>query len=263
MKYLLLLICSLFGLSACQEKAGKPEVIDRTASRAQRILDSALVKHGSRQLQQAELRFQFRERAYYMDREGGRYRYERRFSDSTGASVTDVLTNEGFTRLVDGDTVELSEKKAAAYANAVNSVFYFALLPYFLTDEAVQLSYLGQSTLEDQPYEKLRVTFREEGGGKDHEDEYVYWIHQDRHTMDYLAYNYEVDGGGARFRKAYNVRYINGVRFADYINMKPVPETIEVATFDQLYKQNKLKELSRIKTENIELQLKNQVKVEQ
>ena len=69
--------------------------------------------------------------------------------------------------------------------------------------------------------------------------------------MDYLAYNYLTDGGGARFREAYNVRQIKGVRFADYINYEPEPETREVERFDSLYNEGKLKELSRIDTEDV------------
>ena len=71
--------------------------------------------------------------------------------------------------------------------------------------------------------------------------------------MDYLAYNYQVDGGGARFRETYNVRTIDGIRFADYVNYKPVPKTLEVSTFDSLFVNGQLEELSRIDTENVEV----------
>ena len=51
--------------------------------------------------------------------------------------INDILNNSGFKRLIDGDEVELSAKDSAAYANSVNSVHYFALLPYNLKDDAV------------------------------------------------------------------------------------------------------------------------------
>lgn len=36
--------------------------------------------------------------------------------------------------------------------------------------------------------------------------------------MDFLAYEYNVNGGGVLFREAFNSRMIEGMRFQDYIN---------------------------------------------
>ena len=68
--------------------------------------------------------------------------------------------------------------------------------------------------------------------------------------MDYLAYSYEVDGGGVRFREAYNTRKIGGVLFQDYVNYKHLKNT-DVSTFDILFEKGELKELSRIELENV------------
>ncbi|MEN0004759.1 MAG: DUF6503 family protein, partial [Bacteroidota bacterium] len=141
------------------------------------------------------------------------------------------------------------------YSNSVNSVVYFALLPYFLNDGAVQKTYLGEAKLNQRWYHKIKVTFAQEGGGKDFEDEYIYWINKGGYTMDYLAYNYQVNGGGARFRAAYNFRVEKGIRFADYRNMKPLDGSMEVASFDALYEADQLKEVSRIETENVRVDL--------
>jgi hypothetical protein len=130
---------------------------------------------------------------------------------------------------------------------------YFALLPYFLGDKAAQKKYLGATTLNGEPYDKIEVSFQAEGGGKDFEDRYVYWFHRQRHTMDYLAYNYQVDGGGARFRIANNIRTVNGVRFADYLNYKPRTDRSDIESFDQLLSQNELEEVSKVLTENVKV----------
>ena len=97
------------------------------------------------------------------------------------------------------------------------------------------------------------MTFKQEGGGDDFDDEYIYWIHRNRHTVDYLAYSFEVNGGGTRFREAYNVRTVEGIRFADYVNYESTTSDFALENYDQLFEVGKVKELSRIETENIEV----------
>lgn len=91
---------------------------------------------------------------------------------------------------------------ALKYYNSVNSVHYFAYLPQGLNDKAVQKELLGEVVLKGEPYYKVRVTFAQEGGGNDYEDVFIYWFHKQKFTMDYLAYEFHVDGGGMRFREA-------------------------------------------------------------
>jgi len=250
--------------TACQsgDASGQGEASAEEASesrfpdtRAGEIMREVFAAHGSGRLDQSSVRFNFRGRWYEARRDGGQYAYVRTFRDSSGRKVRDVLSNDGFYREIDGERVHLTEKKRAAYSRSVNSVIYFALLPYFLADPAAQMEYLGEARIDGQPYHKIGVTFRRAGGGEDFEDEFVYWFHRDRRTMDYLAYNYQRDGGGARFREAYNVRTIKGVRLADYVNYQPKTETRAVRTFDSLFVNDGLKELSRIELDSIEIQL--------
>lgn len=215
------------------------------------IIDQARIAHGSSVVDSSTIGFDFRGRHYVSQRSGGRFQYERQWTDTTGMAYRDVLTNEGLYRKINGERVPLSAKDSAAYTGSVNSVLYFALLPYYLNDPAVQTQYLGTATLKGEPYQKLKVTFRANGGGADYEDEYIYWFHKDAHTMDYLAYNYQVNGGGARFREAYNVRTVEGLRIADYRNYKPVPHSMEVAVFDSLFEAGQMEQLSLIETENV------------
>lgn len=217
---------------------------------AQAIVDQAIETHGGKRYERFHLSFDFRDRHYTARRDGGRFAYERAFSDSTG-QVRDVLNNEGFFREVNGRKVPLTDKKRQAYAASVNSVIYFILLPYGLNDEAVQKRYAGEARLEGRPYHKIEVTFRQEGGGKDYTDTFVYWIDQERHTVDYLAYTNE----GLRFRKAVNPRFVNGIRFADYLNYesKLYPQA-PVSSLDSLFTAGKLNKLSEIINENVEVE---------
>ncbi|MBX2876867.1 MAG: hypothetical protein KTR30_32415 [Saprospiraceae bacterium] len=252
--YLTFLLGAL--LIACEQavpQAEKTAAVEENP--AQQIIDQCIEKHGGEAYSKMELSFGFRDRTYKGSRIDGQFSYERLLVQEDGTELLDILDNDRLIRKQNGTQIELTAKDSSAYANSVNSVFYFALLPHFLNDPAAIKTYLGTSTIREQPYHKIKVTFQQEGGGKDFEDQFIYWIHQDNYTMDYLAYNYLTDGGGARFREAYNVRTIEGIRFADYINYKPEPDTKEVATFDALFEQGLMKELSRIDTENIEVKL--------
>lgn len=225
------------------EGSGDPESIA--------VIAKAIEAHGGKRLEKHDIEFRFRDRTYKSIRNGGKFRYERIFTDTSGYLVRDVLTNDSFTRYINGEVADITDERKKAFSNSVNSVIYFALLPYFLGDPAVQSAYIGVSTIRGEPYHKIGITFRQEGGGKDFEDEFIYWFHRDRFTMDYMAYNYLTDGGGSRFRKAYNVREIGGIRFADYVNYKHQEETMYIMNFDTLFETGQLDSLSVIETEDI------------
>jgi hypothetical protein len=224
-----------------------------TQPTAQSIVDKAIEQHGGLLYEAVEVTFDFRDRHYVLIHNQGDFQYERHFKDSTGA-IKDVLSNEGFTRYLNSVDITDTVKKAAAYSRSVNSVAYFALLPYRLNDPAVQKELLGTVEIKGEPYHKIKVTFNQEGGGEDFEDQFIYWIHQDNHTMDYLAYLYYTDGGGKRFRAPYNQRVVNGLRFADYENYKQVSTDVDLIKYDSLYEQNQLELLSRIELKNLKVE---------
>ncbi|MFN7115632.1 MAG: DUF6503 family protein [Saprospiraceae bacterium] len=247
-------------ITACnkQEKTtdtkNMPMPVPAEKTEAQRIVDQVIEKHGGKAIANSIIKFTFRDRQYKATRRGESFEYERAWTDSTGQQIRDVMNNGGMYREINGKRMEISKEDQSKYSNSINSVIYFALLPYFLNDRAVIKEYLGEVNIKGKAYHKIKVTFQQEGGGKDHEDEYVYWFNRDSLTMDYLAYNYLTDGGGARFREAYNVQYVNGVRFADYTNFKPKDATNrDVITFDDLFTNGNLEELSKIENQNIEV----------
>lgn len=219
----------------------------------QQVVNKAIATHGGEHYQHADIKFDFRDRHYKILLDGGNYQYESWFTDSTG-SVHDLLNNNHYKREINNEWLNLSDQDSAKYANSLNSVAYFALLPEPLEDAAVVKKYLGEVTLEGQPYHKVFVSFKEEQGGKDFEDIFVYWFHKETYQMDYLAYLYHTDEGGTRFRKAINPRDVNNIHFADYINYEGPYPIDSINHFDQLFEQGKLEELSRIELRNIEVQ---------
>ncbi len=186
-------------------------------------LDTVIAAHGGDRLDRAVVTFTFRGDAFMLRRNDGQFQYERTTTDSLGRSVVEGLTNTDVYRVVEGDTLTLSPDERSTVATAVNSVAYFALLPYPLQDPPVQATYAGPDTIKSTAYHRVAVSFGE-GGGQDYEDVFLYWFAQDTHAMDYLAYAFGVGGPtedqGTRFREAFNVRTVNGVRWADYRNYR-------------------------------------------
>ena len=211
------------------------------------IVDACIKKHGGDKYNNAHFFFDFRKHHFEYHYKNGQYRYERHSRDGRNK---DILTNDGFKRTVDGEEVELTEKQIRGFSNSVNSVHYFAFLPFFLNDNAVNKKLFGESTIKGKEYFKVQVTFNQDGGGDDHDDIYMYWIGKEDFALDYLAYSFHVNEGGVRFRSAYNKRVVGGITFQDYVNYKHDKDT-PVSELDALFENSELIELSKIELMNI------------
>jgi hypothetical protein len=152
---------------------------------------------------------------------------------------------------VDGAAVQLTAEARASLETQVNSVVYFAFLPYRLEDPAVRLRDLGEAELEDRPYRVIEVTFEQEGGGRDFDDRFVYWIHRDDHTLDFLAYRFHVGDGGTRFRRAVNRREVGGILIQDYENWTLDPEIDDVAAYGDAFAAGRLELVSMVELGNV------------
>ncbi len=228
-----------------------------TGPDAQSIIDKAIEKHGGAAYANSRIAFTFRDANYTARQQGGDYLFTRQFPDSLGG-ITDSLSNAGLSRTVAGKEVDLPAEDSAAYANSVNSVIYFAKLPYKLNDAAVNKELIGEATIGGEPYYEIEVTFEQESGGTDYQDRYIYWIHREDYTMDYLAYRFHVDGGGTRFREKKNVRTVNGIRFADYNNFGGPDMQRPLEEYGTYFEAGTLAKVSEINLENVEVELLNE-----
>ncbi|GAB3218426.1 hypothetical protein J0A67_02715 [Algoriphagus aestuariicola] len=222
-------------------------------SKAQKIVDESIAAHGGAAFENSLIEFDFREIHYTIFKTPTAFEYIREFSDSTG-SVKDVLNNSGFTRMVNGVKIDtLTQERIGAFSRSVNSVAYFAFLPYGLNDEAAVKSYLGETKINGKKYEMVKVTFVPEGGGEHFEDEFLYWFGKEDHLMDFMAYSYHTDGGGVRMREVSSVAEFGGIRFQNYLNLKPQDKETPVEKMQELYLAGKLEKLSEINLENIKV----------
>lgn len=237
-----LLVGLSLGIWSCSE-----EPLD-----AQGIIDKTIAMHGGDLYTHSTISFDFRDRSYRIHRDGGVYTYERMFRDSLG-SFHDYLNNHYFVRELDERHYPLTSEDSIALANGLNSVVYFALLPYPLNDEAVIKNLEGRETIKDISYYKIKVTFSQDGGGQDFQDQYLYWIHPENFTLDYLAYNFQENGGGTRFRAVSNRRNLNGILIQDYENFKGPEGDLSIRELGLLYDQGKLEKVSEIDLKNVKV----------
>jgi hypothetical protein len=221
---------------------------------AQKIIDQCIEVHGGSSYETAIINFDFRERNYQILKSLKGYQYIRSFRDSTGL-VKDLLSNNGFIRSVNGTPQELSEERIAAFSNSINSVAYFAFLPFGLNDAAVIKKYVRKTELDGAPYHVIKVTFSANGGGEDFEDTYLYWIHAENFTLDFLAYDFLTNGGGVRFRKVLNRQTVNGIVLQDYINYEPKDKSSKLEDMEDLYRKGELEVLSEIILENTSVKI--------
>lgn len=219
---------------------------------AQEIIDKSIAVSGGEFFNKAKISFYFRGTKYVSERNDWRYRLERIKTDSLN-TIRDVINNKGFFRYINEKPVVVVDSMASRYRSSVNSVHYFAYLPYGLNDKAVRKEHIGEVTIKEKNYYKIKVTFDQEGGGDDFEDTYLYWINKETFEMDYLAYEFHVNDGGLRFREAYNARTVNGIRFVDYNNFKPKSKATALYDLDSLFKNDELELLSKIILENVEV----------
>jgi hypothetical protein len=217
---------------------------------AQEIVDRSIAAHGFDRLDHAYVQFEFRNRLYTYRNENGLFTYTRTFEDE-GRQITDILNNDGLVREVEGREAGITDERRAAYGRSVNSVIYFAFLPYRLNDPAVIKEYLGQVDIHGTTYDKVKVTFHQEGGGRDYEDVFYFWFDASTYLLDYFAYSFETDGGGYRFRSFTNRRKVRGMVIQDYQNYKPAEENIDFSRIEELFMAGELVVLSQINLEQV------------
>ncbi len=218
---------------------------------AQGIIDKTIEVSGGDNYHNYIMEFDFRHKHYVSKRNNGVFEYARIVKDNGKKVIASYGNMKPFLLTINGEQKDISKEKAKSIQNSINSVNYFALLPYGLNDKAVFKTYKGVNIIKGTKYYTIEVKFSEDGGGKDFEDVYLYWINTTTYKVDYLAYSYLVDGGGVRFREAYNERYVNGLRFVDYNNYKSNDKSIELSELPQLFMDEQLKLLSKIELENI------------
>ncbi|MFT4577031.1 MAG: hypothetical protein ACI9SI_001970 [Polaribacter sp.] len=219
---------------------------------ALQIINKSIAASGMDKIGNSTIEFQFRNRDYKATRDNGKFSLER-ITTKDDTVTRDILSNNGFERYQNFESVIVPDDMAARYSASVNSVHYFSVLPYGLNDTAVHKKLLKEVTVKGKEYYKIEVTFSENGGGEDFEDVFIYWVGKENFLVDYLAYSYHTSDSGMRFRVLKEQCVRNGVRFVDFHNYKPKNASISLEDIDAVFENGGLEKLSEIVLENIKV----------
>lgn len=225
----------IFSAVACKEK-------HETPLSAQNIIDSSILAHGGKNYAHLDLSFTFRQYRVRLQNEEGKFNYSRIFKDSTGNTIKDVLVNDGFTRTVNDTLQVLPDEKKKSLAASVNSVAYFALLPYKLSEPAVVAEYLGDTSFKNNSFYKIGIGYKATGKQNDHQDDYCFWINKNDYRINYIAYK----TGGPRMRVVTAAQNCGGIVLQDYDNYAMEDSTVNVKFYDRYLLEGKMKLLSKI-----------------
>lgn len=111
-----------------------------------------------------DVSFDFRQYRVHLKQKEGTFLYERTTRDSANNLLRDILTNDSFRREMNGKKLDLPQKEQVKYQEGLNAIAYFVLLPYKLSEPAVNLRYLGEIIIENKKYDKIGVSFEAAGG---------------------------------------------------------------------------------------------------
>ncbi len=236
----ILTLILLVALTSCQEEAD-------------RIIESSIEYHGFENFYKEPVEFKFREYTYLIDRTRSPYLYTKKIQlqDSiTGQPIIQIdslWNSKEFSRSINGERLKLTEEDEIRFSNSINSVAYFYQLPLPLKDDAAIITLLENTFIEGKEYATLKVSFSEENGGTDHEDTYRYYFDTSTYALSYLSYDFHINDGGVRFRKAYQRPQGNFI-FLDYDNYK-APKGTPLDSLPLLFEKGKLELLSKIVSE--------------
>jgi len=232
----------------------------RTAREAQeikKIIEKTIEVAGGENYKRATITFKFRDRIYKSRRRGMEFSLERQITEASD-SIRDVVSNSGFQRYVNDSLRTIPDSLLARLNKKIKTVHYFAHLPYGLDNRGLVKDLVGDTQIKGEPYFQLKMTFGQAAPGVAGHDEFMFWIHKDDFTLDYLAYKFVEEEEGIRFRAAYNPRVINGIRFVDYKNFTFQDPKTELSDLVELYESDQLELLSTIQTEILEVEVENQ-----
>lgn len=221
----------------------------------QDVVDRSIKAHGGDVINASRISFEFRDHAFVLDRHDGMFSYERHWTDTTGVAVMEVINNDGTFLYYDDQAMPVDSLTHRRIGNNVNTVAYFTLLPIPLNDPAVIKEDLGRVDIKGEPYHKIGITFTPDGGGRDHQDRFLVWIHANRYTMDYFAYWYFTDDTGSRFRSVDGVHEVEGVRLQDYLNHAyDGLDYQSINRYDALYNADSLRLVSEVRISDVRVE---------
>ena len=133
----------------------------------------------------------------------------------------------------------------------VDGFVYAFSLPFVLDQNAVRLSRDADVVIRRKNYHVLHATFAQTDDG--HDDEFYLYIDPETFLVEFYAMRYYYAGNNNLFRRLYNSRVVNGLRFADYYSFAATDSDIPLGDLYKYYTVPQLREIQHIQYTDIEV----------
>lgn len=238
---LTLLILLLLGFTACEKE---------TPLTAKDILATSINKSGGEQFLYSQIKFHAADLDYYMERKGhiANFTVERK-SDS----ITYKATYEnGYTNYYINDSIQQETPLTRRFINSnLEGFLYFVSFPHVLKQNAVILNRNADIEINKKSHYVLHVSFTKVEGEPD--NEFYLYIDKETYLINYTAEKYANTGNLPMFKRYYNSRMIEGIRFADYYSFRSNEEGAALENLVEQFKSYNLKDLRNIEFTDIEV----------
>ena len=181
-----------------------------------------------------------------------------RFAYTVSGKVREVRrevrwSNDALEVRENGTPVAVEPEREQRYRDWAMARVYFCFLPYRLDDPSVIQHELGLVDWEGRRLHRVKVTF-EPGTSTDAGDEYMYWFDPETARLEYFAYSYDDDGGGLRFRRAFDHRRVGGLLVFDQDNYGVEGPGLSVDAIDPAYVKSRMRHISTVRLEQISVE---------
>lgn len=236
-------------LVAGAEETSRPDIVDR----AIRFHGGDLYESTATSLELCSKSGCFHVRASLAATDGG-VEYDFDVRGATREGERRVRSTHASVELwLDGAAQTIPAGDAQRYRDWAMARVYFCFLPYRLADPGVHHTDQGTEQWGERTLHRVKVTFAE-GSSTDADDEYVYWFDPETGRVEQFAYSYATNGGGLRFRRAFDHRRVGGILFFDQENLGVEGPDLSVDQIDSEFVEQGMRSISTVELRNIRVE---------
>lgn len=220
------------------------------------IVARSIEFHGGDLLLRSEVRFQLCSKSgcakVRVLRNGGLYEHEVA-GRIAGADRRLLVTNDSVELWTEGEPTAIPADEEQRWRDAATSRTYHAFLPFRLSDPSVRFADLGMETWGDRTLHRVAVGFEAGTSSADY-DRWAFWFDPETARLEHFAYSYRGSPDGLRFRKLHEFRRVEGLLFADQVNLGWEGPELTVPGLDD-ESVSRLREVSRVELRDLAVRI--------
>ncbi|MDA8016942.1 MAG: hypothetical protein MPN21_05780 [Thermoanaerobaculia bacterium] len=221
------------------------------------IVARSIELHGGDLFRRSEVNFQLCSRSGCAEvrvwRRGGRYEHE--VEGRLGGALRRLLVTNDAVKLWTeaGESTSIAPEEEQSWRDAATSRMYHAFLPFRLADPSVRFADLGVETWGERELHRVAVGFEAGTSSADY-DQWAFWFDAETARLEQFAYSYRGSPDGLRFRQLHRFRRVEGLLFADQVNLGWEGPGLSVAELSP-ESISRLREVSRVEFRELSVRI--------